>query len=506
MAEMPHEFTETALAFELVAKYGALFRYVVDVGQPLFWNGSIWEVDPEATKIEELVTPLCCAAAEAAIEAGKPGYVRSLEKDSTARAVIRKACHDPRIVVTSNQLDKDPLLLGTPNGTYDYRTGRLRAPNPNDLITMSTSVAPLDIGEDDLDEEIKGWLSFLDTVYPLVPGRPEPNADKIKFLQRWWGYSTTGMMLWHHYAFFVGRGRNGKGVTFRTWRSILGDYAAQIPSEMLMERTFEPHRAEFASLRGKRLLLSNEIAEGKAWNQSRIEQFSGGDEPIRANLMRGNPFEYVSQMKLSISATNYPHFTSIDIHSTERLMVISHQIHFVADRTDFLKRFPENDPNTIVQQNPELEDELKAEHPGILAWGLYGAQHALDKELNGKQHYKGLQIPNCIHDESNSYLDAEDKLGHFVSTYCDRVQPPTGELVRKLRAVYNYVQREEGEKELSQHELRKKLQTRYTVKHDRYGSTCQGLVLNDIGNTILAKIKDEAAAAKAAQQQTDKQP
>src|SRR5690348_8584774 len=128
MSAQPHEYTETALAFELIAKHGGLFRYVVDTGQFLFWNGQIWQLDPQAHRVAQLVTPTCCAAAAKAEKDGdgnKLGLIRALESHATTRAVIKKACEDPRIVVTHRQLDSDPLLLGTPEGTYDFRLGKL---------------------------------------------------------------------------------------------------------------------------------------------------------------------------------------------------------------------------------------------------------------------------------------------------------------------------------------------------------------------------------------------
>jgi hypothetical protein len=77
----PHQFSETALALELVKKHGDNFRYVLDTAQFLHWNGSIWEPDHEAKKIAQFVTPICCDAAERVIQANpkKDGLMRSLE-------------------------------------------------------------------------------------------------------------------------------------------------------------------------------------------------------------------------------------------------------------------------------------------------------------------------------------------------------------------------------------------------------------------------------------------
>ncbi len=480
---IPHSFTETALAFELIAKHGESFRYVVDIGQHLFWNGQIWEPDPEAHRLAQLVTPICVNAAGKAPKK----LVRTLESYATTRAVIKKACEDTRIVVKHKQLDTDPLLFGTPDGTFDYHLNKLRPPDPKDLITMSTGVTPLDATERDLVEQIPAWMNFLRTTYPLSPSNKDADTEKIQFLQRWWGYCTTALVKWHHYTFFVGRGRNGKGVMFRTWREILGDYATTIKSELLMERLVEPHRTELACLRGKRMVISSEISSGKLWNESRLNELSGGGDPIKANFMRQDEFGYYPVLKLNIASNNRPQFRTVDVHSTERLLLIQHQMHFVENRQDYCKNHPQDDPAAIVQQDPELEEKLITERAGILRWGIFGAQRALEKLEDNSKRTKGLTIPVSIRDDSRNYLDAEDELGHFIGTYCKRIAPPDGGKMCSLTDVFNAMRQEQRDKPVTQNELRKMLETRYTVKHTKVGSTCIGLVLNDLGNMRLAQ-------------------
>jgi putative DNA primase/helicase len=434
----PHQFSETALAFELVRRHGDNFRYVVDTGQYLYWNGSIWESDLQAIKIARFVTPICCETADQA----PPKIIRTLESHRTQQAIIKMAGTDPRVAVKQEQLDGDPLLLGTPSGTIDLRTGRLQPADRKDLITMSTAVAPTE----DPNAQHPLWDEFLRSIFPLVPGGMEPDEAMLDFIQRWCGYSATALTRWHHYAFFVGRGRNGKGVLFKTLRSILGAYAGVLPSESLMERPVDPHRAELADLHGRRLVMTNEISPGKWWNESRLNAFASCD-PITANFMRQNPFTFIPSFKLWIAANNKPRFRTVDSHTSERLMLVPMRMRFLEDTKGH------EDEEDVKPQRQDLAEALEAEYPAILgSYIINGAHLALNS---------GLNIPDSVRIDSRDYLDAEDELGVFIRSDCvllkrpkDQAKPPNGDLVRHFAEAWNLRRREDGEKEYTRPDMK----------------------------------------------------
>jgi putative DNA primase/helicase len=128
---------------------------------------------------------------------------------------------------------------------------------------MSTAVTPAPSGTD-----CPKWKTFLATTFPLEPGKPEPDQEFIDYIQRWSGYTLTGLTSEERMAFLVGEGRNGKNVLIDTLHGVMGDYAVTLPAEALMERANEPHRTELAGLCGKRAVFSSEIPKGKRWNQS----------------------------------------------------------------------------------------------------------------------------------------------------------------------------------------------------------------------------------------------
>jgi putative DNA primase/helicase len=108
--------------------------------------------------------------------------------------------------------DRDPWLLGVPNGVVDLRSGVLRNAQPEDRITMRVRV-PYDAAAT--------CPLFEATISQIFNG----NATLIDYVHRALGYSVSGDM--REECFFVtwGNGRNGKGTLMNTVARILGDYA-----------------------------------------------------------------------------------------------------------------------------------------------------------------------------------------------------------------------------------------------------------------------------------------
>ena len=116
------------------------------------------------------------------------------------------------MAVTSEIWDRDPFLLGTPDGTVDLRTGKLREPDPADGITKITAVSPAETAD------CPRWLQFLEETFG--------DAELIRFIQQWNGYCLTGDISEHALVFGFGNGSNGKAVWLNTVAGIMGDYAA----------------------------------------------------------------------------------------------------------------------------------------------------------------------------------------------------------------------------------------------------------------------------------------
>ena len=120
----------------------------------------------------------------------------------------------------SDAWDRDPLLLGTPGGVVDLRSGNLRVGERKDLITKLTAVAPAEA------PDCPRWLRFLEEATGA-------DAELIHFLQQLCGYCLTGLTIEQVLAFIHGPGGNGKSVFVNTIQKILGDYTRSPTSTRL---------------------------------------------------------------------------------------------------------------------------------------------------------------------------------------------------------------------------------------------------------------------------------
>ena len=234
-------------------------------------------------------------------------WLRRLAKSADGRrtssaksfaAGVEKIARSHRSVATATtEWDADEFLLGTPGGTVDLRTGFQRAAKPDDLITKTTLVAPAS------SAHCPRWRKFLSEA-------TGGDNDLQDYLQRFIGYSLTGVVREHALLFIHGPGGNGKSVFANVVGRILKDYATVASFETFTESKGDRHSAEIATLSGARLVSASEPERGKAWAEAKVKMITGGDE-ISARFMHCNPFTFRPQFKLLFTANDKPILRSV---------------------------------------------------------------------------------------------------------------------------------------------------------------------------------------------------
>jgi putative DNA primase/helicase len=363
--------TEDSAALQFVEQHGEALRFCHSRGKWLHWNGQYWEVN-HCSLAFHWARELARKLAENQSKSSR----RKLEATSFAAGVDKFARSDPKVAVTAEHFDRDPWLLGTPNGTVDLRTGKLRAASCDDAISKITAVAPDASG-------CPFWLKFLDE----ATGN---DADLIRFLQQWCGYSLTGITREQALVFVYGKGGNGKGVFLHTTAAILKDYATTAAMETFTVSNNDKHPTDLAMLAGARVVTASETEEGRAWAEQRINQLTG-DDPISARFMRKDFFEYIPQFKLTIIGNHKPVLRNCNDAAKRRFNIV---------------------PFILKPAKPdrELEQKLMAEAPGILQWMIEGC---LDWQQNG------LIRPKCVVEATVEYFSDQDLFAHWLGDECD---------------------------------------------------------------------------------------
>jgi putative DNA primase/helicase len=250
--------TEDAAASRFAQLYAGRLRYCHDSGAWFEWNGSTWKQD-KTGHVLDLARDL--ARTLSARTSDRDRY--TLNKTSFSAAIERFARTDRGFVVTSENWNRDPMLLGTPNGTVDLRTGILRTADPMDGITKATSITPVE------NAHCPIWKAFL---LEACGG----DHELIRFLQQWLGYGLSGLTKEHALVFIYGGGGEGKSTFLNTASRILGNYAVTSSMDTFTASRSDKHPTDLAMLRGARFVTASETEEGRPWAEARIKQLTGG--------------------------------------------------------------------------------------------------------------------------------------------------------------------------------------------------------------------------------------
>jgi putative DNA primase/helicase len=364
--------TEDSAAQHFAELFQSKLRYCHTTGTWFEWTGQVWTRDRTGLAFQwarELARDL------SRDELPRARYINS--KTSFASGVERFARHDPTFAVTIDDWDRDPWLLGTPEGTVDLQTGLLRPGDPADGITRSTAVAPAGTAS---------CPRFLQFLREATGGQ----AELIRFLQQVCGYSLTGVTREQSLVFIYGGGGEGKTTFVAAIAGVMGGYAAVAPMDTFIASRYDRHPTELAMLCGARLVTASENEEGRAWAEARIKQLTGGD-PITARFMHKDFFTYTPNFKLLILGNHRPVLRNVDDAARRRFNIVP------------FTRKPAN-------PDPDLGDKLKAEGPGILRWMIEGC-------LDWQNH--GLVRPKSVINATEEYFSEQDLFGQWLEEKCE---------------------------------------------------------------------------------------
>jgi len=365
--------TEDSAALEFAQLYRGKLLYDHNVGAWHEWTGSHWRRETTGLAFEwarQLARRLSAGK--------KAGTRKALCKTTFAAGVERFARVDRAFAVTASYWDRDPFLLGTPRGTIDLRTGALRAAAPADAISRLTAVAPAET------PDCPRFMSFL---------REATGDDDalIRFLRQFFGYCLCGSTREHALLFIHGSGGNGKSVLLNTVSWIMAEYSTTAAMDAFIATRGEKHSTDIAMLHGARLVTASEIARGRAWNENLIKALTGGD-PITARFMRMDNFTFTPTFKLVVIGNHKPRLRSVNEAARRRFNIVP------LDRTP-------------VNPDPQLEEKLRAEAPGIMRWMIDGC---LDWQKSNV-----LVRPRSVIEATEEYFATQDLFAQWLEDECD---------------------------------------------------------------------------------------
>ncbi len=367
----PPVYSDEALALRFVERHEEMLRYVAAWNKWYIWDDCRWVID-NTLRAFDLSRAVCREASANCNDRA----ARQISSKKTVAAVVSLARADRRVAASVDIWDADPLLLNTPQTVVDLRDGSQLPNSPGLHMTKVTAAAP--------SGDCPLWHAFLERI-------TDGDQQLQKYLKRLTGYALTGLTREHVLAFLYGTGANGKSVLLNTVSGIMGDYAASAPMETFVANRNEHHPTELAMLRGARLVTATETEEGRRWAESKIKALTGGDA-ITARFMRQDYFTFTPQFTLVVAGNHKPGLRNVDEAMRRRLHLIP-----------FAVTIPEN------ERDLQLEEKLKEEWPGILAWMIEGAI---------EWYREGLQPPEAVRAATDEYITSEDAIAAWIEECC----------------------------------------------------------------------------------------
>jgi putative DNA primase/helicase len=264
------------------------------------------------------------------------------------------------------------------NGVIDLRTGKLRAGQTSDRITLHANV--------DFDPLAKCnlWLKFLDDIF-------RSNSELIALIQRGLGYSLTGDTREQCAFLCWGHGSNGKSTFLEVLRRVFGSYAHNLPFSAfeLNARASIPN--DMASLVGKRFVTAIETSESVRLNEARIKALTGEDS-ITARFLHKEFFTFRPIGKVWLAFNHKPSVEDDSHGFWRRVRLIPFLASFKGDSID-----------------DQLVSKLSSEGQGILAWGVRGCQ---------AWRIQGLGLPASVREATEAYRVESDPLRDFIADCC----------------------------------------------------------------------------------------
>lgn len=346
----------------LLREHGTDIRYCFDRTKWMLWDGKRWAFD-ETEKIFRHANALVDDLP-----------VQQQSKLNIDRMVGLAARQVPSLFA---DFDKDPYVINLANGSYSLDTGKL---TPHSRDQMHSQIAGANY---DPDAECPLWLSCLNDWFLK-------DKETVRFIQQAVGYSLSATNMEHVMFILYGGGSNGKTIFLNTLRHIIGEYAQSTPTDTFLITQSEASN-DLAALSKARFVTAAETEDGKQLSTALVKRMTGGD-PVTCRYLYSEFFTYTPGYTIFLAVNHRPRIVNQDHGIWRRLKLIPF---------DFFV-------NEAIK-DPQLENKLKKEADGIMAWALRG---------HSDYRKNGLVYPAKILEAINEYKNAEDVLAEFISIVC----------------------------------------------------------------------------------------
>jgi putative DNA primase/helicase len=403
--EIIYKCTDAGNAERIADMLKGEYLYIPEMRAWLKDTGKSWEEDSANLLVQDVIKCLRQAQGEAFKIEDDDRRSRTIkwllasESQQKIRAAISLMSSVPHMCARISQFDNDDMLLFVQNGVVDLRTGKLRERSKEDFNTKVCNVSYMPDAKSELFEK------FINEIM-------ESDHEKIKYLQKLFGYCLTGKITEEEFYQFKGSGGNGKTKLMETIQFVLGNYASTASPDVLMAKDISGIPNDIARLNGARLVVMSEPDVGKKFSDNAIKSLTGGDTCI-ARFLHKEYFEFKMKGKM--------------------ILLTNHEIRAISADNGFWRRMvsvPFNYQVPDEKRDKDLQEKLYSQYAAVFAWlvdgcllwqkeGLKQPQELIDakKEYRENQDAVGVFLNDCCIEDSNSKIGAT-KLYNAYKEWC----------------------------------------------------------------------------------------
>lgn len=331
--------------------------------------------------------------------------------------VIKECAHLFYIPDFKKNMDGAKHLLGMENGVFDLDQGIFRDGLPTDYITFSTKYDFVENDDKEVQEELMAFM------YSIMP-----NAAMADYLLTVCSYALHGNKKWELLWFFVGNGRNGKGVLCSLLNVVFGDYYYE-PDISIVTTTKKSSSAaspELAKAKGKRLFIASEPDDAdkdSKFRVNKLKQFRGNDT-IQVRALYQDTDEIRPQFAMMFQMNDMPQLSKLDEAIEKSLKVVAFPYQFVPE--EFIMH-PEYQRPVNVSLKSRFDSDIRYRQQFLRILLKY-----YKNNVQGKNY---LVDPPEVVEESKKYMQENNPVGlwlnkEFEFTGQDYNRVANGELLR----------------------------------------------------------------------------
>jgi len=338
---------EGPLAVYVGERFRGRFAYVVQLQGWLENTGPLWRLSSHTTVVEAVRIELKRIFEMELAKGTNLGTITALLRLSRMQNVatlLKGILEEPY-----GAWDNHPDHLNTPNGVVNLRTGLVE---PHSDAFRFTAITKVDYNPEAASDR---WTKALNAL-------PAELHDHVQLL---FGQAITGFPPDHDKVTFLqGGGENGKSSILDGIKLCLGSFAGPVPEKVMLAKPGESV-PEMMELRGKRLVVLEEMPQGGRLSTKRLKDVAG-TATLDGRPLYGKTVVWDATHTMFVTSNHRPPVTETDHGTWRRLQMIVFPYRFV--RSKALR--PDE-----KRGDPALRHHFRTvPEEAVLAWLVAGAR------------------------------------------------------------------------------------------------------------------------------------